>query len=212
MTKRGKPGRPKGSKNISPPKTAPTEKFLTVGEYALHRNVTTVRIYTLLRQGRIPKETRNGQTVIPVERADACIEASQGVAQKINEALGEGDQSPETYAGNRAKRERYEMELKRLKYEKEAGLLIEKGTIEKIAFEVARRTRDNILSVPDRVAADIAAETDPQKVHFMLTEALHAALEHGLADPMKGTETPLVTPSEPLEEESEDESGDDDTL
>lgn len=183
----------------TPAPEVPQEKLLSVGEYAMHRNITTVRIYTLIRQGRIPKVQYQGQIMIPVERADACLKASQRVDAATGDApLGAG--SEETYSGNRAKREKYEAELKRLMYEQKAGSLVSKTEIETIAYEVARRTRDNLLAIPDRIAADVAAETDPQKVHMMITEALLASLNHGLSDMLKGTTKTLVSPQEGSEE------------
>lgn len=186
------------------------ERLVTVSEYALHRNLTTARIYELLRRGRIPKLQINGQVMIPFERAEKCLTATTYPGRDQSDS--EDGNAPETYAGNRAKREKFEAELKRLSYEQKAGKLIEREHIEKIAFEVARRTRDNLLTIPDRIAADVAAETDPQKVHFMITEALLGALNHGLSEPLKGESKPLVSPQEgePEQEPEEDELGADD--
>lgn len=191
------------------------EKFVTIGEYAVHRKVTTTRVYALIRSGRIPMERINGQQMVPIEKADMLLDATSRAPKGGVELDSLGDDlSPETYAGNRAKREKFEAELKRLSYEQKAGKLIEREHIEKIAFEVARRTRDNLLSIPDRIAADIAAETDPQKVHFMMTEALLAALNHGLSEPLKGAEKSLTDANagveEPTPEPEEDALGADD--
>lgn len=189
----------------------PEEKLVTVGEYALHRNVTPARIYGLFRMGRIPKVIHNNQAMVPIERADACLASYSRVEGHAKAVMDSPEGEPETYAGNRARREKYEADLKRLSYEEKIGKLVSREQIEKIAFEVARRTRDNLLSIPDRIAADVAAETDPQRVHFMITEAMLAALDHGLSEPLKGESKPLVSPhaGEP-EPEVEAELGADD--
>ena len=45
------------------------------------------------------------------------------------------------------------------------------------AFKMARLTRDAMLAIPDRLAAEIAAETDTFKVHTRITEEIRKALE-----------------------------------
>ena len=164
--------------------------WVTPGEFALHRSLGIQAVYAYLRRGRIPGVIRDGHKYINRELADKILDALP--PQKSRQALDEIDASgvtpQETYAGNRAKRERFEMELKRVAYEQKIGKLIDKAKVERAAYEVARVTRDSLLAVPDRIAAEVAAESDPQKVHFMITEALLAALNHGLNDPLKGIE------------------------
>jgi hypothetical protein len=50
-----------------------------------------------------------------------------------------------------------------------------------VAADTARKTRDALLAVPDRIAALLAAETDPARVHAVLSNELKQAL-HGIAD------------------------------
>jgi len=70
-------------------------------------------------------------------------------------------------------------ELKAIKTQLEIDSLEDQitKTIEKIAFETARRTRDAVLMIPDRVADLLAAETDALKVSALLTNELIQALE-----------------------------------
>jgi hypothetical protein len=42
---------------------------------------------------------------------------------------------------------------------------------------VRRTVRDNLLSIPDRLDAIIAAETDRRKVHQILSDELNRVLE-----------------------------------
>lgn len=57
-----------------------------------------------------------------------------------------------------------------------AGRLVDRGEVERTSFEVARTVRDRILAVPDRVAPQLAAETDSARVRQMLERELRAAL------------------------------------
>jgi hypothetical protein len=45
------------------------------------------------------------------------------------------------------------------------------------AFTKARTVRDNLLNIPDRLAATLAAEADVDKVHQMLTGEIRKALD-----------------------------------
>jgi len=56
------------------------------------------------------------------------------------------------------------------------GLLIDALVARRQSFEAARTVRDAILNVPDRIAAELAAETDPGRLHRRLEEELRRAL------------------------------------
>jgi len=45
------------------------------------------------------------------------------------------------------------------------------------AFTNGRMARDNLLNIPDRLAATLAAETDADKVHLILTGEIRKALD-----------------------------------
>lgn len=57
------------------------------------------------------------------------------------------------------------------------GRLIDARTARREAFECARAVRDSVLNVPDRLAAELAAERDAAKVHARLDAELRKALE-----------------------------------
>ena len=45
------------------------------------------------------------------------------------------------------------------------------------AFTKGRTARDNLLNIPDRLAATLAAESDADKVHQILTGEIRKALD-----------------------------------
>lgn len=65
-------------------------------------------------------------------------------------------------------------------YEK-LGALVPRSEVEKGAANLARRIRDAILALPDRIAPRLAAETDVNRVHTDLANELRFCL-NGLAD------------------------------
>lgn len=79
-------------------------------------------------------------------------------------------------AQSRAVREAYQARLAKLEYEKAIGKVIDADTVKVQAFKVARQVRDGLLNIPDRVAAELAAETNPAKVHARLYRELRDVL------------------------------------
>jgi len=63
-----------------------------------------------------------------------------------------------------------------LKVKIRKGELLPAAEVAKIAFDVARKTRDAILNIPDRISAIIAAESDEAKVREILRKELTLAL------------------------------------
>lgn len=88
---------------------------------------------------------------------------------------------PPTYAESRAIREAFMARLAKLEYEEKSGKLVPVDQVKADAFKTARIIRDGLLNIPDRVAHELAHETDPTAVHLRLTAEFRAVLE-ALAD------------------------------
>jgi phage terminase Nu1 subunit (DNA packaging protein) len=80
-------------------------------------------------------------------------------------------------------------ELAELKLAIASGKLIDRAAEDRRDFEIARTVRDSILNVPDRIASELAAESDAARVHERLTaeltkclSSLADVLEHGPDD------------------------------
>lgn len=85
----------------------------------------------------------------------------------------------------RIAKEKEEIELKILK-----GDFVERRSLQAKSFKLGRIVRDAMLNIPDRVAADVAAETDAFKIHSRLTKEIRealTALATGYDDGVDGT-------------------------
>jgi hypothetical protein len=84
-------------------------------------------------------------------------------------------------AGNlaqaRAAKEVFEARLKKIELEERQGNLLPRSSVQIEAFNRARVLRDAILNVPDRVAAQLAAESEASVVHDLLEAELVLVLE-----------------------------------
>lgn len=84
------------------------------------------------------------------------------------------------------RRERvYKAKLSELKYLEQAGNLIKADEVQREAFIIARKTRDAIMSLPAKIAHELAGETDPHRVEVLLNERLTKTLERLIEDNKK---------------------------
>jgi len=72
---------------------------------------------------------------------------------------------------------RYRAGLLELAYKKEQGELAVLKDVERDVFNMARRVRDAILNIPDRISPELASTTDTHQVNVKLTRELIQALE-----------------------------------
>ena len=65
----------------------------------------------------------------------------------------------------------------RLKYEEEVGMLISRAEVEDKAFNVSRSIRDKILTIPERLANELATMSDPHSVKELLYKEFGVLLD-----------------------------------
>ena len=86
-------------------------------------------------------------------------------------------QPGKTLIDARAEVQEYRAKELKLKHEINAGLWIKKKDVADQAFRAGRLARDNILNIPSRLAALLAAESDQSRVFGMLHKELKAVLD-----------------------------------
>jgi hypothetical protein len=170
--------------------------LMTITEYARHRGCRLRAVQYAIESGRI---TRQDDGMVDSDRADREWDRntnhakarygtrkaanSKGNAHHRAAEAAEAAETPEkqagalNYANARAAREVYEAKLKKLEWEEKLGTLLNRKAVEVAAFNRFRVLRDAILNVPTRLAAQIAAETDPATVHDLLETELRMVLE-----------------------------------
>jgi hypothetical protein len=85
------------------------------------------------------------------------------------------------YLVARGVREGFLARLAKIQYEEKLGKLISRDEVQVERFNTNRIIRDGVLNIPDRVSAQLAAETDEKRVHEILTAEIRNAL-NGIAD------------------------------
>ena len=169
---------------------------LTIVQYAEHRKARGLpggspwAVKKALRDKRISK---NEHGKIDPESADqqwdqntnpAQVRDPAVLSQKATQRLQKRSVAPPSdgtgvpsYSQSRAVKEAYQARIARLQYEEMTGQLVSLNEVKIEAFKRARMARDQILTVPDRVASILAAEEDPDTVQEILDVELRKALE-----------------------------------
>jgi len=154
--------------------------LLSLRAYARHRGVSLAAVQKAIRSGRI---SRNADGLIDSERADAEWNAKtrpgQSRAPLAAAAPLEPAEAPPDgldYFRARAIRENYLARMAKIEFEEKTAKLVSRDEVEAAAFTRGRIVRDNLLNIPDRLAATLAAESDADKVHRLLSDEIRRAL------------------------------------
>ncbi|MBE0656817.1 MAG: hypothetical protein IH602_03950 [Bryobacteraceae bacterium] len=164
--------------------------LLSLRAYAKHRGVSLAAVQKAIKSGRIAT-TADGS--IDSERANADWSAKTRPGQKRRSPAPaivapvvpfvEPPRSDPGGAGGldyfraRAIRESYLARLAKIEFEEKSAKLVSRDEVQVAAFTKARTVRDSLLNIPDRLAATLAAETDADNAHQMLTVEIRKALD-----------------------------------
>lgn len=160
---------------------------MDASEYAKHRGVSKPMVTKYLREGKIQSARKIGRTwQIDPEQADRELDASldrshggkNGVPPEPPIQTSQSNpRSIPSLAENRSIREFYAARIAKLDYEQRAGKLIPKDELRLKLAKMHLAVRDNLRTIPDRVAPVLAAETDQAKIHAILIKEIGLALE-----------------------------------
>jgi hypothetical protein len=128
-------------------------------------------------QGKDPaKPTHRQSTPAPASQPTSQTSAT---AQRAEDAKSDAAniRIASQFNVGRAAKMGYEAANAELDYRARRGELVERSEEEARARSLAQEVKDAILGIPDRIAPLLAAESDPLRVHIMLTDELIIALE-----------------------------------
>lgn len=115
---------------------------------------------------------RNIITGDPKHRRDPAAAPAAASPRAAALAGGGGGGGAPTYADSRAIREAYMARLARVDYEEKIGKLINADEVKVAAFNAARKARDALLVIPDRLSPILAGMKDDREIHRVLTEEI----------------------------------------
>ncbi len=164
------------------------EKYLNLRAYARHRGVTPSSVEDAVKSGRIHVSHREGNRVFfDVAQSDADWDANT-LSKHGGKEDREESEIPQNAGGDRpvtqssllqaarVAKEQQLAKLKELEFEEKVGNVIAKSIVEKVVSKFANNARDALLNIPQRIAAEIAAETDPHLVEIKLSEEIRQVM------------------------------------
>ena len=114
--------------------------------------------------------------------------AEPAPAKPVKEAAG-------TYATARTHEAVFRAKMKQVDYEQRAGLLVRSVDVEDKWSQIGRALRSRLMSLPQRLAAELAGTTSPLEVRVRLDAELREALRDVAADLLgEARGTPEVRP------------------
>lgn len=160
--------------------------LVNLSEYGRRRGVSAEAVRRAIQSGRLKNAVSRdakGNPKIDPDIADQEWDANTAdnrgwnARENAKKTAEKDTQVSGTLNQSRAIKEAYLARLAKLEYEEKSGKLVPVADVRNEAFKVARIVRDNMLNIPDRLAAELAACEDPIQVHKLLTDEIRKALE-----------------------------------
>ena len=160
-------------------------------EYARRKGLSHVAVQQAVKRGRItsvsgkldptradrewaentdPSKPRNAITGAPKHSKPADA-PSQPMSLGAEEPAGEPSMAA-GYARARAARELYQAQLAKLELDRQRGVLVRADEVKLGAFTMARKSRDLLIALPERLALVLAAESDAAIVQQLLEDEI----------------------------------------
>jgi len=164
-----------------------TPTLMTKSEYARHRGVSPQAVDKLIKNERI-MVTADGK--VDVEISDIIMnqfsDSEQSRGMTYSNLEDDGSDFREglitqlatigSYSEQRALLTSYKAQLAKIELDKASGAVIDAETVKREAFSTARRVRDSILNLPDRIAPLVATADDVHAIRTILDTELRKAL------------------------------------
>jgi hypothetical protein len=144
-------------------------RALGVSDYAVRKAVASGRLPATV----VGADKRGKPVITDLSAAITAWEQNAAKPPKTSQT-GRLAKAQEALTLERVKEKRFENERTR-------GEWVRLEDAKREAFESSRVIRERVLNVPSRLAPELAAETDPQKVFARLDAEIRAAL-HAAAD------------------------------
>jgi len=158
-------------------------KLVSIQEFAVIMKVSRRAVQKAISEGRI-SASRDGNKwfLNPIEAKKQWLENTSLVAaRRSNKNIGQDDSDNDVdkiSIGEAERREKvFKSKMAELKFHEAKNLLIPKEKVQKSAFNLARKVRDAMLNIPNRISHEVAAEVDPFKVEQILLKEINQALE-----------------------------------
>ena len=155
--------------------------YVSLAEFARDRDVKRQSVHEWVKKYGIPLV--DGKIDLEVGRMQWDVHrkrrpARAGAEPKTDERPeGESSGSGSDYWAHKTRREAAEAQLAELKLAEMAGTLVLREEVDRTLFLAARVMRDQMLAIAPRLAAPLAAVTDPKTIELRISEDIRIALQ-----------------------------------
>ncbi|MBL8527560.1 MAG: hypothetical protein JNL68_07750 [Burkholderiales bacterium] len=167
------------------------DEWLSLREFARRHSVALNAVQEAITSGRISAAAVRRDAagrLVAVDEQRALVDLHENTSPSArtskawaatggNEAAAEDDPSDPSYRASRAKRERHQADIAELDYLQRVGKLVDAGAVDREITESLTRVMTSVMRIADRKAQILAAETDPNRVHKILTAEFRAAFD-----------------------------------
>ena len=165
------------------------QELISQREYARRRGISHVAVQRAVAAGRIStvggkidptraddEWSRNTDQSKPRNRITgrpkhARVPGEPSQPMDLEEAR-DGTGTATGYARARAARELYLAQLAKIELDRQRGILVRADEVRLGAFNMARKARDQLIALPERIAAALAATADAAQVQRLLEEEI----------------------------------------
>lgn len=152
-------------------------EMVSPATFAKAVGVSRQAVSKAIKEGRLdPALVDNGgkRQVLDLEKATqiwgSAVAPRTLDPAKVSEVLSvPEDEIPDFYT-SRARKEYYNAELARISTEQQLEELVPAKQVKKESFAMARAVREALANLADRLSNELASETDPSKIHQVLTQ------------------------------------------
>lgn len=151
--------------------------LMTLNDFVTEVGAARSSVMKSIQQGRISAHKKGRHWFVEKSMVKVWKEGRQTPHGKTpQKAKTNGQRVISTYEAENRKKVA-QAELAEMDLAEKKGDLIPRAEVISFSFKAARKCRDAILGVPNRLANEIAAEEDPHQVQILMENALSEALE-----------------------------------
>lgn len=144
------------------------DELVGVVAYANHRGVHQTIVTRMIESKRIPFVMKNGRRMVNIKEADK--------AWPIEKPSQQQDEFVPDISKQEAFIKAYKARLAKLEYEEKSGKLINRELVRNQIVGSMRAIRDAIIGIPQKIAAEVASETDPYACESIMMKEINTVL------------------------------------
>lgn len=155
------------------------EGLITRAAFARMLGITTATLQNHIEQGNMTLVDGMVDPEAAKKELVKNVDFSHGRTKMKIDGVESGGKTVDRNTLGKAKayRESFKAKLAEIEYKEKIETLVNAEETKKAYFAIARKTRDQILNVPDRIMAQCAAESNPVEIRRLMMEELYTALE-----------------------------------